>query len=67
MVRIINLPTFGDYKRNLIVVEKEEIVLLTRQDTSLVLDTKDWHTMDKFSKDSTFFVFIWVLWKIGIS
>jgi len=37
--------------------EKEEIILLNRPNKCLILDSKDWHTMDKFSKGSTLLVF----------
>ena len=37
--------------------EKEEIFLLDTPNKCLILDPKDWHTMDKFSKGSTLLVF----------
>ncbi len=104
MSRIINLPTFGDERGNLTVVEKllpfeikrfyyiydvlnkrgghrhketiqaliclggsceiyindgekEETIVLDSNDKCLILDPKDWHTMDNFSKGSTLLVF----------
>lgn len=104
MAYIMDLPTFGDNRGNLTVVEKilpfeikrfyyiynatdkrgghrhkktkqalislggsceiyvndgenEEIFLLDTPDKCLILDLKDWHTMDKFSKGSTLLVF----------
>jgi hypothetical protein len=104
MAYIIELPTFGDGRGNLTVVEKilpfdikrfyyiydvsskrgghrhkktiqaliflggscviyvnngenEEVFLLDTPNKCLILDPKDWHTMDKFSKGSTLLVF----------
>ena len=37
--------------------QKEETILLDRADKCLILDPKDWHTMDNFSKGSTLLVF----------
>jgi len=37
--------------------EKEEVVSLDTPDKCLILEPKDWHTMDKFSKGSTLLVF----------
>jgi len=37
--------------------EKEEIFLLDTPNKCLILDPKDWHTMDKFTKGSTLLVF----------
>lgn len=37
--------------------EKEENILLNSPNKCLILDPKDWHTMDKFSKGSTLLVF----------
>ena len=37
--------------------EKEEIFLIDTPNKCLILDPKDWHTMDKFSKGSTLLVF----------
>ena len=104
MAYIIELPTFGDERGSLTIVEKvlpfdikrfyyiydvsgqrgghrhkktiqalislggsceiyvnngdrEEIFLLDTPNKCLILDLKDWHTMDKFSKGSTLLVF----------
>ncbi|MBT5492670.1 FdtA/QdtA family cupin domain-containing protein [bacterium] len=104
MAHIIELPTFGDDRGNLTVVEKvlpfeikrfyyiydvssqrgghrhkktiqalislggsceiyvndgkkEETFVLDTPNKCLILDPKDWHTMDKFSKGSTLLVF----------
>jgi len=104
MAYIIDLPTFGDGRGNLTVVEKllpfeikrfyyiydvttqrgghrhkktiqaliclggrceiyvndgkkEDTYLLDSPDKCLILDSKDWHTMDNFSKGSTLLVF----------
>ena len=104
MAYIIDLPTFGDERGNLTVIEKvlpfdikrfyyiydvtdqrgghrhkktiqaliclggsceiyvnngekEEIFFLDTPNTCLILDPKDWHTMDKFSQGSTLLVF----------
>lgn len=37
--------------------QKEEVVLLDDPGKCLILDPKDWHTMDKFTKGSTLLVF----------
>lgn len=37
--------------------EKEEVFLLNASNKCLILDSKDWHTMDKFTKGSTLLVF----------
>jgi len=37
--------------------DKEETYLLDTPNKCLILDPKDWHTMDKFSKGSTLLVF----------
>jgi dTDP-4-dehydrorhamnose 3,5-epimerase-like enzyme len=37
--------------------EKEETILLDSPSKCLILDPKDWHTMDNFSKGSTLLVF----------
>ena len=37
--------------------QKEETFLLDNPDKCLILDAKDWHTMDNFSKGSTLLVF----------
>jgi len=37
--------------------KKEEIFVLNTPTKCLILDPKDWHTMDKFSKNSTLLVF----------
>ena len=37
--------------------EKEETIILDSPSKCLILDPKDWHTMDKFSKGSTLLVF----------
>jgi len=37
--------------------QKEEIFLLDNPTKCLLLEAKDWHTMDKFSKGSTLLVF----------
>ena len=37
--------------------EKEELFLLDSPNKCLIIDAKDWHTMDKFSKGSTLLVF----------
>ncbi len=104
MAYILELPTFGDERGNLIVVEEllpfdikrfyyiydvtskrgghrhiktiqalislggncevyvnngknEEVFVLNTPSKCLILDPKDWHTMDKFSKGSTLLVF----------
>jgi dTDP-4-dehydrorhamnose 3,5-epimerase-like enzyme len=104
MAHIIKLPTFGDERGDLTVVEKilpfeikrfyyiydvtnkrgghrhhktiqalicvggtcdiyvhdgkkEETILLDNPSKCLILDPKDWHTMDNFSKGSTLLVF----------
>lgn len=104
MAHIIELPSFGDARGNLTVVEKilpfdikrfyyiydvaskrgghrhkktiqalislggsceifvndgdkEETYLLDTPNKCLILDPKDWHTMDNFSKGSTLLVF----------
>lgn len=36
---------------------KEEIVLLDTPAKCLIIEPKDWHTMDKFTQNSTLFVF----------
>ena len=36
---------------------KEEVFLLDTPNKCLIIDPKDWHTMDKFSKNSTLLVF----------
>ena len=36
--------------------ESEEVFILNRPDKCLVMETKDWHTMDKFSKGSILLV-----------
>jgi len=36
---------------------KEEVFLLDKSGQCLILEPKDWHTMDKFSKGSTLLVF----------
>lgn len=37
--------------------EKKETILLDSPSKCLILDPKDWHTMDKFTKGSTLLVF----------
>jgi len=37
--------------------EKEETILLDSPSKCLILDPKDWHTMDKFTQGSTLLVF----------
>ncbi len=37
--------------------QKEEIVMLDSPSKCLIVETKDWHTMDKFSLGSTLLVF----------
>jgi len=37
--------------------KKEKVFLLDTPNKCLILDPKDWHTMDKFSKGSTLLVF----------
>ena len=37
--------------------EKEEIFFLDNPNKCLILDPKDWHTMDNFSEGSTLLVF----------
>ena len=37
--------------------EKEEVFFLDNPNQCLILDPKDWHTMDQFSKGSILFVF----------
>ena len=37
--------------------ENEEIIILDTPQKCLVLDPKDWHTMDKFTKKATLLVF----------
>jgi dTDP-4-dehydrorhamnose 3,5-epimerase-like enzyme len=37
--------------------EKEEIILLDSPKKCLIIEPKDWHTMDNFSKGSTLLVF----------
>lgn len=36
---------------------KEEVVLLDTPAKCLIIEPKDWHTMDKFTQNSTLFVF----------
>jgi hypothetical protein len=36
---------------------KEDTIILDRPDKCLILESKDWHTMDKFSRDSILLVF----------
>lgn len=104
MAYLIDLPTYGDSRGNLTVVEKllpfdikrfyyiydvtdkrgghrhkktmqaliclggsceiylndgikEEIVALDSPNKCLIVETKDWHTMDKFTQGSTLLVF----------
>lgn len=104
MAYIIDLPTFGDTRGNLTVVEKllpfeikrfyyiynvtatrgghrhkktiqaliclcgsceiyvhngenEEVIILDSPSKCLILETKDWHTMDNFSNGATLLVF----------
>ncbi|CAC5858268.1 hypothetical protein [uncultured Gammaproteobacteria bacterium] len=37
--------------------ESEEIFVLDSPEKCLILETKDWHTMDKFAKNTTLLVF----------